>query len=418
MIMNSNPSLHLDDLQANYWRVDFPILDSVVHGKPLAYLDNAATTQKPQAVIEAVRQYYRRDNANVHRGVHTLSQRATEAYAAARGRVQRFINAASPDEIIFVRGATEAINLVAQSYGRSRFKPGDEIILSAMEHHSNIVPWQMVCQQTGASLRIIPIDDSGELRMEAYQAMLNEHTCMVAVTHVSNALGTINPVKSMITRAHAHGVPVLLDGAQAIAHLAVDVRELDCDFYAFSGHKLYGPMGIGVLYGKEPLLETMPPWQGGGDMISSVSFEHTEYNALPYKFEAGTPNVAGAVGLAAALDYLTAIGIDTVAAHENELLTYGTRVLEQVPGLRMIGTARDKAGILSFVLNGVHAHDIGTILDRQGVAVRAGHHCAMPLMARFGVAATARASFALYNTRKEVDALAAGLDKVLEVFQS
>jgi len=405
-----------DDLQAHYWRVDFPILDSVVHGKSLVYLDNAATTQKPQAVVEAERQYYLHDNANVHRGVHTLSQRATEAYESARIKVQRFINAASPQEIVFVRGTTEAINLVAQSYGRDRFQPGDEIILSAMEHHSNIVPWQLLCQQTGAILRIIPVDEMGELRMDAYQTLLGEHTRMVAVTHVSNALGTINPVKAIIELAHAHGVPVLLDGAQAVAHLAVDVQQLDCDFYAFSGHKLYGPMGIGVLYGKAGLLDAMPPWQGGGDMISAVSFEHTEYNVLPYKFEAGTPNVGGAVGLAAAMDYLSAIGLDAIAAHEHELLNYGTRELENIPGLRIIGTARDKAGILSFVLKGVHAHDIGTILDNQGVAIRAGHHCAMPLMERYGVAATARASFGLYNIHKEVDALAAGLEKVLEIF--
>lgn len=416
MSMNSASRLPLDDLQAHYWRVDFPILDSEVRGRPLAYLDNAATTQKPQVVIEAERQYYLRNNANVHRGVHMLSRRATDAFDAARDRVQRFIHAASPREIVFVRGTTEAINLVAQCYGRPRFKPGDQIILSAMEHHSNIVPWQMLCQQTGAELRIIPVDESGELRMDAYRELFNAHTRMVAVTHVSNVLGTINPVRAIIAQAHAHGVPVLLDGAQAAAHLAVNLQELDCDFYAFSGHKLYGPMGIGVLYGKSSLLDAMPPWQGGGDMIRAVSFEHTEYNTLPYKFEAGTPNVAGAIGLAAAMDYVSAIGLDTIDAHEQELLAYGTRALESIPGLRLIGTARNKTAILNFVLKGVHAHDIGTILDSEGVAIRTGHHCAMPLMERYGVPATARASFGLYNTHKEVDALATGLEKVLEIF--
>ena len=405
------------ELQVQNWRADFPILNTMVHGRPLIYLDNAATTQKPLAVIEAEDQYYRHDNANVHRGVHALSQQATDAFEAARAKVQRLINAVSPDEIIFVRGTTEAINLVAQSYGRSHFKEGDEIILSAMEHHSNIVPWQMLCQQTGAKLRIIPVNDAGELDLEAYEELLNKRTGLVALAHVSNALGTINPVRAMIAKAHAQGVPVLIDGAQAIAHLPVDVQALGCDFYAFSGHKLYGPMGIGVLYGKAILLEEMPPYQGGGDMIRAVSFDHTEYNTLPFKFEAGTPNVAGAIGLAAAVDYLTAIGLDTIAAYEHELLAHATRAVAQVPGLRLIGTARDKAGILSFVLDGVHAHDIGTILDRQAIAIRAGHHCAMPLMQRFGVAATARASFALYNTRQEADALATGLHKVVELFK-
>jgi cysteine desulfurase/selenocysteine lyase len=405
-----------DDPQVQRWRADFPILDTMVHGKPLVYLDNAATTQKPLAVIEAESRYYLRDNANVHRGVHALSQRATDAFEAARVKVQHFVNAASPDEIVFVRGTTEAINLMAQSYGRSRFKAGDEIILSTMEHHSNIVPWQMVCQQTGAKLRIIPVNDAGELDLEAYGQMFNAHTKLVTLAHVSNALGTVNPVRAMIAQAHAHGVPVLLDGAQAIAHLPVDVQALGCDFYAFSGHKLYGPMGIGVLYGKAILLEEMPPYQGGGDMIRAVHFEHTEYNVLPFKFEAGTPNVAGVIGLGAAVDYLTAIGLDAIAAHEHELLAYATQAVEHLPGLRLIGTARDKTGILSFVLDGVHAHDIGTILDRQGVAIRAGHHCTMPLMQRFGVAATARASFALYNTRQEADALARGLEKVVELF--
>lgn len=405
------------ELRVQNWRAEFPILNTMAHGKPLVYLDNAATTQKPLAVIEAENQYYRHDNANVHRGVHALSQRATDAYDDARAKVQRFINAASPDEIVFVRGTTEAINLVAQSYGRSHLKEGDGIILSALEHHSNIVPWQMLCQQTGAKLRIIPVNDAGELDLEAYEKLLNKRTRLVALAHVSNALGTINPVRAMIAKAHAQGVPVLIDGAQAIAHLPVDVQAMDCDFYAFSGHKLYGPMGIGALYAKATLLEAMPPYQGGGDMIRAVSFEHTEYNVPPYKFEAGTPNVAGAIGLAAAMDYLTAIGLDTIAAYEHELLAYATQAVAQVPGLRLIGTARYKTGILSFVLDGVHAHDIGTILDRQGIAIRAGHHCAMPLMQRFGIAATARASFALYNTRQEADALAAGLHKVTELFK-
>lgn len=405
-----------DELQTQRWRTDFPILEMNVHGKPLVYLDNAATTQKPLSVIEAESHYYRNDNANVHRGVHALSQRATDAFEAARVKIQHLVNAASPDEIIFVRGTTEAINLVAQSYGRSRFKAGDEIILSRMEHHSNIVPWQIVSQQTGANLRIIPVNDAGELDMEAYKRLLGPRTKLVAVTHVSNALGTINPVKFIIELAHDHNVPVLLDGAQAIAHLPVDVQALDCDFYAFSGHKLYGPTGIGALYGKAALLDAMPPYQSGGDMIRSVSFEGTTYNTLPYKFEAGTPNIAGVIGLGAAVDYVTSIGFDTLAAHEQELLAYATQSVADVPGLRIIGTAREKTSILSFMLEGVHPHDIGTILDREGVAIRAGHHCTMPLMERFGVSATARASFALYNTRMEVDKLVAAIHQVNEVF--
>lgn len=406
-----------DDLQVRRWRADFPILETNVHGKELVYLDNAATTQKPLAVIEAESEYYRHYNANVHRGIHALSQRATDAFEAARAKVQRLINAASSDEIIFVRGTTDAINLVAQSYGRSRIKAGCEIILSQMEHHSNIVPWQLLCQQTGASLRIIPVDDSGELQMEAFYALLNERTRLVALAHVSNTLGTINPVRRIIEYAHAHNVPVLLDGAQAIAHLPVDVQALDCDFYAFSGHKLYGPTGVGVLYGKAALLDAMPPYQGGGDMIRTVSFEGTTYNTLPYKFEAGTPNIAGAIGLGSAVDYVTGIGFDALAMHEQALLAYATPLLADIPGLRIIGCAREKSGILSFVLDGAHPHDIGTILDRQGVAIRTGHHCTMPLMARFGVAATARASFALYNTRQEVDALVAAIYKVKEMFE-
>lgn len=407
----------MDEVQVERWRADFPILESEIHGKPLIYLDNAATTQKPQAVIDAEARYYREDNANVHRGVHALSQRATDAFEAARTKVQRFINAARSDEIVFVRGTTEAINLVAQSYARPRLREGDEIIISALEHHSNIVPWQMVCQQTGAVLRVIPVSDAGELDIDAYENLLSARTKLVALAHVSNALGTINPVRAMIAKAHTHGVPVLLDGAQAIAHLPVDVQALGCDFYAFSGHKIYAPMGIGVLYGKALLLEEMPPYQGGGDMIRTVAFEHTEYNILPYKFEAGTPNVAGAIGLGAALDYLSGIGMETIAAYEAGVLDYATRAIEDIPGMRLIGTAQDKTAILSFLLEGVHAHDIGTILDRQGIAIRAGHHCAMPLMKRFGVAATARASFALYNTQEEADALAAGLQRTVELFK-
>ncbi|HJU71823.1 MAG TPA: cysteine desulfurase [Paucimonas sp.] len=408
------------DIQRNVadWRNDFPILKQEIHGKPLVYLDNAATTQKPQSVIDAEVAYYSRTNANVHRGVHTLSQRATDDYEAARGKVRRFLNAARDEEIIFVRGATEAINLVAHSFARARLKAGDEIIISAMEHHSNIVPWQMVCEQTGAVLKVVPINDAGEFEFEAYAQMVNGRTRLVAVTHLSNALGSIPPVQRIIEFAHAHNVPVLLDGAQAAPHLAVDVQALDCDFYAFSGHKLFGPTGIGVLYGKAALLEAMPPYQGGGDMIRMVTFEKTEYNDLPYKFEAGTPNIAGAIGLGAALDYVTAIGIDMIAAHEHDLLQYATRLVSDIPGLRIIGTAAHKASILSFTLEGVHPHDIGTILDHEGVAIRAGHHCAMPVMQRYRIAGTARASFALYNTHAEIDALVAALRKVQEMFQS
>ncbi len=406
----------VDERQVRRWREDFPILDTEVHGKPLVYLDNAATTQKPLAVIEAENGYYRHYNANIHRGVHTLSQLATDAYEAARAKVQRLVNAAKPSEIVFVRGTTEAINLVAQSYGRSRFRPGDEIILTRLEHHSNIVPWQILCEQTGARLRVVPVDDDGDLQMEVFDTLLNENTRLVTVGHVSNSLGTINPVADIIKRAHARGVPVLLDGAQSIAHVELDVQALDCDFYAFSGHKLYGPTGIGVLYGKEALLESMPPYQGGGDMIRSVSFEGTTYNTLPYKFEAGTPNIAGAIGLGAAVDYVTGIGLGRIAAHEHALLSYATPLVAGIPGVRIIGNAREKSGILSFVLEGVHPHDIGTILDREGVATRTGHHCTMPLMERFGIPATARVSFALYNTRQEVDVLVAAIHKVKEVF--
>jgi cysteine desulfurase/selenocysteine lyase len=398
------------------WGDDFPALREQVHGRQLVYLDSGATTQKPQAVIDAETEYYSHYNANVHRAVHALSQRATEAYEAARRKVQRFLNAAEAEEIVFVRGTTEAINLVAQSHARPRLGPGDEIVISAMEHHSNIVPWQMVCAQTAAVLKVVPINDAGELELEAYERLVGPRTRLVAITHVSNALGSIVPVARIIKVAHERKVPVLLDGAQAVSHLPVDVRALDCDFYAFSGHKIFGPTGIGVLYGKRSLLDPMPPYQGGGDMIRSVTFEETQYNEIPYKFEAGTPNIAGVVGLGAALDYVRGIGLDAIAAHEGDLLDYATQEVSAVPGLRIIGTAKEKASILSFTLEGVHPHDIGTILDHQGVAIRAGHHCAMPVMQRYGISGTARASFALYNTRGNVDALVAGLHQVRELF--
>jgi cysteine desulfurase/selenocysteine lyase len=396
-------------------REDFPILRQKVHGKPLVYLDNSATTQKPQAVLDALERYYTTENANVHRAVHVLSERATRAYEDARARVQRFLGAAEAREIIFTRGTTEAINLVAQTYGRQNLRAGDEIIVSEMEHHSNIVPWQMLCEQTGAVLRVVPITDRGEFRLDAYEKLLGPRTKLVAVVHLSNVLGTINPVEEIIARAHARGVPVLIDGAQAVAHLPVDVRRLDCDFYAFSGHKLYGPTGIGVLYGKAALLEAMPPWQGGGDMIASVSFERTTYNVLPYKFEAGTPHIAGAVGLAAAIDYVERVGLDAIAAHEADLLAYATGRLREVPGLRLLGTAERKGSVLSFVLEdpAVAPLDVGMLLDHEGVAVRTGHHCCQPLMGRLGVASAARASLALYNTREEIDVLVNGLKKIV-----
>jgi cysteine desulfurase / selenocysteine lyase len=397
-------------------RKDFPILSQEIHGRPLVYLDNAATTQKPQAVIEALETYYAADNANVHRGVHLLSERATQAYEAARSRIRRFLNAAEDREIVFVRGTTEAINLVAQTYGRRMVGAGDEILITALEHHSNIVPWQMLCEERGAALRVAPIDDAGEVDVEAYERLLGTRTRLVAIAHVSNALGTVLPIARMIEAAHRQGVPVLIDGAQAAAHMPVDVQALGCDFYAFSGHKIYGPTGIGVLYGRAALLERMPPFQGGGDMIKAVTFEKTVYNDLPYKFEAGTPDIAGAIGLGAALEYLDGLGRDRAAAYEHELLAYGTERLSGIPGVALIGTAREKASVLSFVVEGVHAHDVGTILDREGIAVRAGHHCAMPVMARFGLAATTRASLALYNTREELDALCTGLGKVREIF--
>ncbi len=397
-------------------RRDFPILAREVNGHPLAYLDNAASAQRPQAVIDAEAHYYAEIHANVHRGVHTLSQRATAAYESARESVRRFINASSTREVILVRGTTEALNLVAQSYARPRLKPGDEILITWLEHHSNIVPWQLLCGQTGARLKVVPIKQSGEIDLEAYEALLSPRTRLVALAHVSNALGTIVPVRQVIATARARAIPVLLDGAQAVPHLRVDVRELGCDFYAFSGHKMYAPTGIGVLYGRESLLEEMPPWQGGGDMILKVSFEGTTFNALPYKFEAGTPNIAGAVGLGAAIDYLEALGLERIAEYEHGLLDYATRGLADVPGLRLIGTARHKAAVLSFILDGIHAHDVGTILDSEGIAIRTGHHCAMPVMDFYGVPATARASFAFYNTKAEADRLVAALAKAREVF--
>jgi cysteine desulfurase/selenocysteine lyase len=400
------------------FRSDFPALDQDVHGRPLVYLDNAATTQKPNSVIDAVRRFYNEDCSNVHRGVHELSLRATKAYEDARLAVKRFINAGNERDVIFVRGTTEAINLVASSYGRSHLKAGDEILISALEHHSNIVPWQLVCEQTGARLVVAPINDAGEVAVADFENRITERTRLIAVAHVSNALGTVVPVREIIATARRHDVPVLIDGAQAVPHVRVDVRELDCDFYAFSGHKVFGPTGIGVLYGKQDLLERMPPYQGGGDMIRSVTFERTTYNDLPYKFEAGTPDVAGAIGLAAALRYVSAIGMDRISQHEQDLLGYGTQLLESIPGLRLIGTAKEKAAVLSFVLEGIHPHDTGTVLDRLGIAVRTGHHCAQPVMERFGVPATTRASLAFYNTPSDLDALADGIRQVQEIFKS
>jgi cysteine desulfurase/selenocysteine lyase len=397
-------------------RADFPILARTVNGKPLVYLDNAATTQKPQAVIDAMIRYYTAENSNIHRGVHTLSEQATESYEQGRVTVQRFLNAAEEREIVFVRGATEGINLVAQTWGRTNIRHGDQIVISAMEHHSNIVPWQILCEQQGANLRVAPVNDSGELIFEEFEKLLGPKTRLVAMAHVSNALGTVNPVRRIVEAGHRVNARVLLDGAQAAPHMKVDVRALDCDFYVFSGHKVYAPTGIGILYGKAELLESMPPYQGGGDMISSVTFEKTLYNRVPHKFEAGTPHVSGAIGLGAALDYVNSVGIERIARHEKQVLAYGTKRLQEIPGLRLIGTAREKEGILSFVLEGIHPHDIGTVLDQEGIAIRTGHHCAQPLMDRFGVPATARASLALYNTMEEMDALASGLQKVREVF--
>lgn len=397
-------------------REDFPILKAQAHGRPIVYLDNAATAQKPQAVIDAVSRYYAQDNANVHRGVHWLSEQATRAYEEARDRVRQFINAADRREVVFVRGTTEAINLVAQTYGRMRICSGDEVLISGMEHHSNIVPWQILCEMTGARLRVVPINDDGELLLDEFERLLNPRTRLVAITWVSNALGTVNPIRRIIETAHAWKVPVLIDAAQAAPHLVIDVQALGCDFCAFSGHKLYGPTGIGVLYGKADLLEAMPPYQGGGDMIRSVTFEKTVYNSLPYKFEAGTPHIAGVIGLGTAIDYVNHVGLEALAVHEQELLLGATKALRRIPEVRLIGTAQEKIGVISFVIDGVHPHDVGTVLDREGVAIRTGHHCAQPVMARFGVPATCRASFAFYNTKDDVDVLVRAIGKVLEVF--
>ena len=404
------------DLDIERVRADFPILYRKVHGRQLVYLDNAATSQKPKIVMEAITGYYERDNANIHRGVHYLSERATAEFEAARKTAQGFLHAREPEEIVFVRGATEAINLVAQTYGRSHLSEGDEVLITAMEHHSNIVPWQLLCEEKHAHLQVAPINDAGELILEEFERLLGPGTKLVAVAHVSNALGTVNPIITLVEMAHKRGIPVLVDGAQAVPRMSVDVEELDCDFYVFSGHKAYGPTGIGILYGKSALLEAMPPYQGGGDMISSVTFEKTTYNRVPHKFEAGTPDIAGAVGLKAALDYLDELGKENISRHELELLTYATKVVSAIPGIRVIGTAKEKTGVLSFVMDDIHPHDIGTVLDQEGIAVRTGHHCAQPVMKRFGVEATVRASFGLYNTKQEVDALVRGIQKVREVF--
>jgi cysteine desulfurase/selenocysteine lyase len=397
-------------------RREFPLLQTTVHGKPLVYLDSAASAQKPQAVIDAERDVYERYYSNIHRGVHQLSVLATDAYERARVRVQRFLGAREAREILFVRGATEAMNLVAQTYGRKNVGAGDEVLITGLEHHSNIVPWQMLCEEKGATLKVAPIDDAGVVDMAAFEGLLGPRTRIVSVCHVSNALGTVNPVQRMTERAHTAGAVVVIDGAQAAPHLAIDVERIGCDFYAFSGHKVYGPSGVGALYGRAALLEAMPPWQGGGDMISSVTFEKSTWAELPHKFEAGTPNVAGTIALAAAIEWLEGLGLEAVAAHEDEMLAYGTELLSAIPGLRLVGTAPDKAGVLSFVLDGVHPHDIGTILDYEGVAIRTGHHCAQPVMDRYGIPATARASLACFNTREDLDALARGIGKVQEMF--
>jgi cysteine desulfurase/selenocysteine lyase len=397
-------------------RADFPILSEIVHGKPLVYLDSANTSQKPTSVLEAMDDYYRHDNGNIHRATHLLSERATKAYEGTRTKVARFINAPDEKSIVLTTGTTDGINLVAQTYGRMVLRPGDEVILSWLEHHSNIVPWQIICQQTGAELKVVPINDSGEIDIGAYHATLSARTKIVAVGHISNALGTINPVREMIEAAHRHGAVVLIDGAQAVPHLVVDVSALDCDFYVFSSHKMFGPTGSGVLYGRRELLEAMPPYRGGGDMIASVTFAKTTYNVVPYKFEAGTPNIAGVVGLGAAVDYLSGLDRAGALAHEDDVLAYGTSELRQVAGVRLIGEAREKAGVLSFVIEGVHPHDVGTVLDREGIAVRTGQHCAQPVMDRFGLAATIRASLAIYNTREDIDALVASLERVRQVF--
>jgi cysteine desulfurase/selenocysteine lyase len=398
-------------------REDFPILRQTVRGKPLVYLDNAATAQKPQSVIDALVRYYTEDNANVHRGVHTLSERATRGYEEARIKIARHLNALDAHSIIYTRGTTESINLVAQTWGRANVKAGDEILVTALEHHSNIVPWQLLADEKGARLRVAPIDDRGDVILEEFERLLNQRTRIAAFNHISNALGTVNPVREMTAMARRRGVVVLIDGAQAAPHMHIDVQEIGCDFYALSGHKMFGPTGIGVLYGNSDLLSAMPPWQGGGDMIRSVTFEKSTWNDLPYKFEAGTPYISGAIGLAAAIEYVNSIGLDRISAYEHELLDYGTECLREIEGLRLIGTARRKSGVLSFELAGVHPHDLATVLDYEGIAIRAGHHCAQPVMDRFGVPATSRASLAFYNTRQEIDALARGLDKAKEIFR-
>lgn len=416
----SQQSLHVADrvsaLNAEKIRQDFPILRESIHGHPLVYLDNAATTQKPESVLETITDYYRHANANIHRGVHLLSERATGRYEATRELVRDFINAREAREIVFVRGTTEAINLVAQTCGRFLVGPGDEVLITAMEHHSNIVPWQMVCEERSALLRVAPIDDSGTLCMDKFEKLLGPRTKIVAVTHVSNALGTVNPIRQIIRMAHRRGIPVLVDGAQAAPHLPIDVQELDCDFYTFSGHKIYGPTGIGVLYGKFARLEEMPPYQGGGDMIRHVTFENTSYNDVPYKFEAGTPNIAGVIGMGAAIAYINKIGIQAIGAHETELLHYATERIHSVPGVEIVGTAQEKAGVLSFLVSGIHPHDVGTVLDSEGIAVRTGHHCAQPVMERFHVTATVRASFGMYNSTEDIDELIRGIKKAKEFF--
>ena len=411
--MSTNPDRAID---VEAIRRDFPVLERKIYDRPLVYLDNAATSQKPQCVIDAVSRYYAETNSNVHRGVHRLSMDATSAYEAAREKLQRFLNARSTKEIVWTRGTTESINLVAQSLGRSKVQAGDEVLISQMEHHSNIVPWQLLCEERGATLKVIPMSEQGDLVLDAYEEMLSDRTKIVAVAHVSNALGTLNPVEHIIERAHARGVPVLLDGAQATPHMKVDVQALNCDFYTVSGHKMFGPTGIGALYGKEALLDAMPPWHGDGDMIKSVSFDGTVFNDLPYKFEAGTPNIAGAIGMGVAVDYLEQVGLDAAAAWEAELLEYGTALLNGMDGVRIFGTAAHKAAVISFEVRGIHPHDLGTILDREGVAIRAGHHCAQPVMEFYGVAATARASMAFYNTKSELDALAAAIEKAQDLF--
>jgi len=415
-IRKNPPSAAARPLDPARIRGEFPALHQTIRGKPLVYVDNAATTQKPQTVIDALVHYYTYDNSNVHRGVHTLATRATEAYEGARRKVASFINAGDPAEIVFVRGTTEGINLVARSFTGCCIESGDEVLISAMEHHSNIVPWQILCNESGAKLRVIPMNERGEILLDEYEKLLTPKTRIVGVVHISNSLGTVNPVKEIVERAHARHIPVLVDGAQSAPHVAVDVQALGCDFFVFSGHKMYGPMGIGAVYGKREFLERMPPYQGGGDMIASVTFEKTTYNTLPYKFEAGTPHVAGVVGLGAAIDYIRGIGFPAIEAHERGIASYAVGRLSAIPGLRLIGTAKERASVVSFVLDGIHPHDVGTILDREGIAVRTGHHCTQPVMDFFGVPATSRASFGIYNTREDVDALVAALYKVKEVF--